>query len=242
MTQQPIAASVLVIHVSKGYEERLKHIERLSALHRFKYTLILDGDKDTLTASMLSKWFSEDMLKPSGAVSCAYKHLLAYRHIIENSLPGALILEDDVVLFRKFNETFNRSLKELSDRGITQALISYEDSRLRFVERSRRIKGQLLYDADKDRFAACYYITHEAAQLLLDKAEQDKIHQPIDIFHASCIKEFGLNYMWCQPAIASQGTNYGKFASGISTKHYSRYSGLKWKIKLNYRKLLYFLR
>lgn len=242
MPSSSLNAHVIVLHVAKGYEDRRRHIESLSRRFGFEFRFMLDGDRDTLTSEILDRYFTGEMHVADNRTSCAYKHLLAYRMIIEENLAGALILEDDVLLYRKFPEIFNRSLAELKNRGIDDALISYEDTRLRFVPRSRRRKGQLLYQAEKDRFAACYYVSQKAARLLLERACAEKMGLPVDLFHCDCIRRAGLNYLWCQPAVASQGSFSGKFHSSLSHRYPAVLTPFVWRFKLTYKRMLYFLR
>ena len=57
-------------------------------------------------------------------------------------------------------------------------------------------------------------------------------------------KQIGLNYYWCHPTIATQGTHNGLFASSICEQSANKqhYRSLTWKAKLAYKKFLYLLR
>lgn len=241
-----ISCETFLIHPSQGYEDREKHIKSQLESINIPYHPIdtCDADSDSLnTQSKL--WFRDYMLSTTeNRKSCTAKHLTAYQIILERNLPGALILEDDVILSSNFCEIFNRSLEELnSDASYRDQpiIISYEDTRLRFVERSRRKKGKLLYIADRDRMTAAYYINNKACKLMLQIAENKKFGEPIDIEHKNALRNRLLTYLWCQPTIASQGSFNGKFKSAISSKQ-RRFAALIWTFKLSYHKFLYFLR
>lgn len=125
--------------------------------------------------------------------------------------------------------------------AIKDILISFEDSRLRFVPRSNRIPGKYLYKGDRDRMAGAYYISKGAAQQVMDYVEQHKCDIPVDLLHGLLIREIDFPYYWCQPTIATQGSFSGKFSSSLSSKK-EFCIWASWKFKLNYKKLLYYFR
>jgi glycosyl transferase family 25 len=85
-------------------------------------------------------------------VLCTLSHFLAYEKVVAEGLEGALVLEDDIVLADDFTTRFEQSIKEFRDRYADRNIfISYEDSSLRFVPRSQREKGRMLYPARKGR-------------------------------------------------------------------------------------------
>lgn len=237
--------TVLVLHVKKGYEQREQHIRQMLQAHHLHFRFILDGDIADLTDQSLRCYFTGDIMSSTSAhTSCAMKHFLAYKHILEHHLKGALVLEDDAVLYKSFDRIYRACLSEIDMRGLKNALVSFEDSSLHLVPHSERKKGQYLYKHDRDRFTGAYYCTYEAAALIMHYVETHKCHLPIDRFHAALINLAGLNYYWCHPCIATQGTHSGCFRSSISTKSAQRqpYRRLSWPVKLAYRSVLAMLR
>ncbi len=93
-----------VLHVKKGYESRGEHIRKMLSKIRLPFELILEGDMCDLTDNTLNKYFSREMHKIAPDTSCALKHLLAYEAILNNNYPGALILEDDIILHKNFRK------------------------------------------------------------------------------------------------------------------------------------------
>ena len=228
---------IFVLHVREGYEDRAAHIESMMPRMGLSFEYILDGDKADLTPEILDRWFAGPMKCVQGATSCACKHLMACRQIISRGLPGALILEDDIVLTRRYEEVARHTIAELP--AGRPAIISYEDTRLRFVPRSRRRKGQYLYAGDRDRFTGALYVNSEAAHIILDEAEKHGIDCPIDIFHRRLLDAGKLKYYWSHPCTASQGSFNGLFQTSIDA---NRGKVFAWKAKRLYRKLLYFFR
>ncbi len=235
--------AIFVLHVKQGYEDRGRHIERMMAAHGLRFDYVLDGDIGDLTDEWQSRTFSGLMARTTPNLrSCTAKHLLAMKRILDENLHGALILEDDIVLRPSFNDVFDATMRELSamDAGIP-TIISYEDTRLRFVKHSQRRRGQYLYPGDRDRMAGCYYANSAAAHLITKIADAGGIDLPIDLLHNRLLHDGSLRYLWCQPTVASQGSFVGMFDSSLTGER-RRITGILWHLKLWYKRLLYRLR
>ncbi len=225
-----------VIHVL-GNNEREVHIRRQLIKTPFDYEFINDGNIEDLTENRLSLYFSGGMLKPAPNTSCAFKHLLAYERIVENRIPHACIIEDDIEFTDNFSEIFNRSIAEIRNEKLCNFFISYEHSLSFFVKRSEERAGSVLYKREIARCAGFYMIDYNAAKLMLEKAKQEKIGVPIDWWHNDLIKRGLLNVYWCHPAIALQLSHNGKFASMIDDKPYGKVRTAIYKLKILYRKI-----
>ena len=108
-----VLGEVYVAHVKKGYEDRERHIDEMMGRLGVSFTYMLDGDIPDITPERSAAYFSPQASFPMPARSCALKHLLIYEEIVRRGLYGALILEDDICLDRKFPEIFTLSMKEL---------------------------------------------------------------------------------------------------------------------------------
>jgi len=240
-----IDREILVLHVRKGYEDRERHINRMMAEKGLRFKYMLDGDIADITPETLDRYFTGDTMHKAGPqASCALKHIYACEHIVRNNLKGALVLEDDMVIYDNFKEIFNKCMAEIDTRQLKDPVISFDDSILKFIPRSRRRKGIYLYPGNRDRYTGCLYYSNGAARLILERIKDSRCGLPIDRYHAALITEGLLQYYWCQPCIATQGTHNGLFESSISAKSAKRqrYRANVWKIKLMYKKLVYFLR
>ena len=235
---------VYVLHVKKGYEEREANIEKMLSGQNMQFEYVLDGDIPDITDEILDRYFAGSMHVVGAEASCSLKHILACQRLVDSDREGALILEDDIVLYRHFPRRLQALLDECRDRGITDFLLSLEESNLMYVPRSRRHPGVHVYKADRDRFAGCYYITRGAAKILLDRLGRRPMDIPIDVFHSRLIAEIGFPYYWAHPALATQGSHNGYFSSSISDKRASSRLRLRmaWHIKRLYKQMLYNLR
>ena len=233
----------LVIHVAK-FKDRAESIERQMKAAGMAFTYILKGDMDDISDDVLARYFKDgrdNMYRVSPITSCALKHLYAYEHILGNDLPGALILEDDAVLDKDFCKKFDQSMKEYESRYANEpVIISYENSALVFVPRSQRKEGQMLYPGEKDRYAGGYFISRKAAEVILNDVKENRCELAIDGYHNYLLHKGMIKYLWSHPTIVQQGTVIGQFSSSLSADDLMQ--RLRWKLKLTYKRLLYYFR
>lgn len=237
---------VYVMHMKNGYEERKMRIEQMLGSMNINFKYMLDGDISDIDDNTINKYFvGQTMVGRYPHTSCALKHILTYKKMIDAGIDGALVLEDDICLHRNFIKYFNQSIKEMDSYAKTHAdepvIISYEDTRLRFIPHSKRKKGVVIYKGDRDRMTGAYYINNRAAKLILHYAETHKLDKPIDLTHCQLLREKRLTYFWCQPCIATQGSHSGTFKSSINFSS-GAMEHLMWKLQRIYKKLLYFMR
>lgn len=234
---------ILVVHVQR-FRERGESIERQMRNIGQSFHYILDGDVDTIDDNVLKRYFKDgkdDMYHAQPATSCALKHFYAYEYILCHNLEGALILEDDAILKKKFLPCFMKSIDEYERRFVNMPIIiSYENSPLTFVPRSLRRKDVMLYRANKDRFTGGYFINRIGAKAILDDVRINKCELAIDGYHNNLLHRNKLIYLWSHPTIIQQGTFMGKFSSSISKDDWLQ--RLRWYCKLFYKSLLYNLR
>lgn len=241
---EKISRPILILHVKKGYEDREAHMRREMGKIGADFEFILDGDMADFTDETLQKYFAPKIAKVTAFNSCSLKHLLACKYILDHDLPGALVFEDDMILYDNFVRVFNECMDEIDRRGLDSPLINFEDSALRFVPRSQRRKGQHLYPATRGRFAGSLYYSHGVAKQLVDYVEKNKFDFSIDVLQGELIHRIGLKYYYCHPCIATQGTHNGLFASSISSisANKQRYRACMWQLKLAFKKLVYWFK
>lgn len=235
---------VLVIH-AKHLTDRLEHVKRQVRDWKGEVDYILDADKDELTDELLAKYFKPgcEVDKKSGAASCAMKHLMACQYIVDNDLEGALVLEDDIVLHKHFFDKFEQTLAEYRrDYATKPILISYEDSSLQFIPRSRREKGKWLYEAPhgRVRFTGAFFLNKAAAQAFCDDVRENKCDISIDHYQVKLYKKGLIQILWSEPCLATQGSFTGLFKSSVGK--ILKMEGLKWRGKYLYKRLLYWFR
>ena len=80
--------------------------------------------------------------------------------------------------------------------------------------------------------------------MILNYVKENKCDLPIDLFEKELVGRIGIPIYWSHPCIATQGSHTGLFKSSIDEKSARKqnYRAWTWKIKLLYKKSLYFLR
>lgn len=231
-----------IIHVQSALD-REKHMESQLKGRDLEYEFVLDGDLPDLNLKLLSRFFEGDLLEnPSGATSCAYKHLRAYEKMIVEKIPIALILEDDIHLEEKFSVICKKILQEIKTRNLSRFLVSIEDSYVRYVKGSERKKGQFLYSKEKGRMAGAYIVDLEFAKSIIDFTLRQKCIYPIDHFHNYCCKKGLINIFWSHPTVAFQGSLSGEFSSLIDHKSVGFFRSISFNFQRYYKRFLYLLR
>ncbi len=236
--------TVLVIH-AKHLTDRLAHMERQLQDWPGDVTYILDDDKNELTDEIINKYFVPgcELYNKSGATSCAVKHLKACEYIVSHQLEGALVLEDDIVLRPRFREDFEKTIEEYRQHDAGQPiLISYEDSSLLFIPRSRRKAGQWLYEAPhgRVRFNGALYINQQAARAIVEDVRVHRCDAAVDHYYMHLYDKGLVQFLWCEPCLATQGSFSGTFVSSMG--QIRSLEGLRWRLKYVYKRLIYWFR
>jgi len=239
----PFPEPVLVAHVKQGYESRRRSIERQLHDLQMPFEFMVDGDIPDLSPAVMARWFAPS-LKPTAMQSCTCKHLLMYERIVAEDWPGALILEDDIVLADSFVRVFVASLEEVRESGgsaIETAWVSYENSTLRMPRGSDLRRGRHLYPAKRTRCTGAYYVGRRAAQMLLRLAETEKVTAGIDIWVDSMAARAPeeIRILWCHPTVAEQGSMNGLFDSMDPRRRASLWRRVKWNADKLYKTVKY---
>lgn len=239
----PFQEPVLVAHVKRGYESRRRSIEQQLHDRSMSFEFMLDGDIPDLTPAVMARWFAPH-LEPVAMQSCTCKHLLMYERIVAEGWPGALILEDDIVLAESFVQVFTATLEELripAGSAVETAWISYENSTLRMPRGSQLRRGVHLYPASRTRCTGAYYVGRRAAQALLELAETEKVTAGIDIWvdAMAALAPEEIRILWCHPTLAEQGSMNGLFDSMDPRRRASLWRRVKWNADKFYKTVRY---
>ena len=234
---------VLVIHLTTATQRR-QHIEKEFAHSKLPLHWITRGDIFDITPEIEAAHFRGDLLGDHRAaiISCAYKHFLAYQAILEKGWPQALVVEDDIVLYRRFRGRLHQIQTEISQRKIANYIISIEDSALQYIPRSKRLPRRLLYKALKGRMAGSYLTDATACKNMISYIRQNKMHLPIDWMHNVMAEQHHIDIYWSQPALCVQGSISGKTSSLIDNKTSGIGRSVTFTLTRWYRQFLCFLR
>jgi glycosyl transferase family 25 len=233
-----------VIHPDR-LKERGEHIDQMLHGIGMDYEFINEGHDEHQVKAYIDRYLrdgKEPMRQRVPRSLCTISHFLVYERIVADGLEGAVVFEDDIVLHSNFMPRFQQSISEYRQRFADESvLISYEDSSLRFVPRSQRREGLMLYPAKKGRMSGAYYINRIGAQAILDELRRERCDEGIDWYHNQLFDKGIVHCLWCQPALATQGSFTGEFHSSLTNKKYTA-ATMKWWMKRSYKRLLYWFR
>jgi len=233
-----------IINVSTNEVRRNHMLNLISQNHCLTNSLFIHkGDLNSINNEVLNKYFGGELKTLSPAVSCAYKHILAYSEFINDvNTDYALILEDDIFFYQNFSEKIEKIIDEIKLNKIENFIISLEDSNLKYVKGSEIKKNKTLYKKSAGRMAGAYLIDKVAAKNMINEIENNKCNLAIDWFHNYCSDNNLLDIYWAHPALAIQGSLNGKIKSLIDNKQFGLIKIWKFKISKLYKKLLYNLK
>lgn len=235
---------VYIVNVRSNEPRRNHMISQLSGYPCLSdYMFMHQGDIADIDSAIMEYYFAGELTTIGPATSCTYKHLLIYQALLqEEHHAHYLVLEDDIYLSPDFCARLSSIESEIKNRSLSNYLISLEDSNLRYVKRSLRRKGVVLYPQAKGRMAGAYLIDKEAARFMLEEVQKYKCHYPIDWFHNFCASKGIISIYWAHPSIATQGSLNGQWPSSIDAKAYGKIRAFKFYLRKLYRKLMYELK
>lgn len=211
------AIKVFVIHV-RGAKERENHIRKELGKFNIDFEFILDGNKEDITQTHLNKYFADNYKEITGGTSCTLKHILAAEKLLEQSLPYALIFEDDIFLRPNFNEVLLGILEEVKRDKLSNFILSLENTNHTYVPKKEIIEGKYLYKKPQGRCAGAYIIDYEFATNFLASIDKEKCHCIIDWYHNHLADKKLINIYWSHPHIAEQGSHNGSLESFLDNK------------------------
>lgn len=229
-----------VLHVKKGYEDREKSIiDQFSALD-FSFEWVLDHDKHEITQQTLTDFHYRGSFNVE-AVSCALKHITAWKRIAQGKDNGALVFEDDVLLdIKNFKPILAKAFEEADRNWSGQAYLSLGDGCALYVPWTKKKKGLHLYRARYARAADSYWITRDIAQKMVKWIEDNGFDLPADHLIDHICNALDIPILWLEPTIAHQGSHTGLFPSTIQDLERGKWTDrLGWKIKIFRRKYIY---
>jgi len=177
---------IFIINLARSTERRRKMAEQLSRMklpHVF-YDAVdgraLSSKQQACYSGTLRRlFFGHDMT--AGEIGCLLSHRQVYRHMIDNDIPVALILEDDAIL----SDDFPTLLRSLMSSSFKWDVIRFL-SRQKVYQHSRRI-GHLYRQYDLGRAqgtpggAYAYLLTLQAAKSFNRHMRKNWI--PVDTLH-----------------------------------------------------------
>lgn len=229
-SQFPPSLPVYVMHVKTAIDRNM-YINKELRSKNIPFEFVIEGDMPDLTEKDIKTYFKAEMGSVNPMSSCTFKHIKACERFLAGNHPVALMLEDDIELFSNFNQQVQNCLDELNSRGLTQCIVSLENSTLKRVSDKDRIPNQLLYKRFQGRCAGAYIIDRAGAKSLLEHARIEKCPFVIDWYHNLLSELNLLSIYWLEPPIAEQGSHNGKLKSLIDSKRTGYFKQVTFKLR-----------
>ena len=215
---------IYVVHAPTGYEHRETWVKRLFSKHDLDFEFVCDDKPLMQTESYLLKYFTPHFLatEPKNRISITLSHILCYEKMLSEDVDMAIIFEDDPYFLKGFDSILRKVVKEfrIHPQG---AIVSIENSTLRFPKRSERNKLQYLYRAESGRCAGAYLLNLQGARNILNSLQEEKCEAVIDHWHNQLIQRDVIKMFWAHPPIVEQGSLNGKmFGIHSSMKNSAR--------------------
>jgi glycosyl transferase, family 25 len=208
-----IVDAVYVIHVAK-FTDRAAHIRAELGRFEIPFEFVLPHDADDLDAGTLKRFLVPGGRLASRDLSLILKHMEAFRRLLAGGHQLALVLEDDVVLDKRFNQELSAIVEE--SRAFNGPFtIQIGCANNMFVPGHRLRPGQRLYEACEVRATDSFLINAAAARIRLDWLESHQFDRPVGHLFNQIDAEEKIKIYWSEPAIVEQGSMNGLFPTAL---------------------------
>jgi glycosyl transferase family 25 len=158
-----------------------------------------------------------------GEISITLHHLECFKKITDED-EYILILEDDVLLHKNFNQILETYIKQLPEDW---DMLFIGNGCNMHIDASLLIKDKYIYKSDPSdrgekglgatRCLDSYLITKKCARLILEKFQQPNytLLCPADLWLNFVIRNNNLNVYWSEPTIVTQGSENGVYKSSL---------------------------
>jgi glycosyl transferase family 25 len=224
---------VFVLHCKAGYETRQRSIDTQFQRLGIEFEYILDWDVPEFTSEVMEQYFRGNLIPSMKSVGL--KHVRAMQRILEEGLRRCIIFEDDILLGRNFPESVEEIVHEAQGLGENH-VIYLSNSGNKYTARSRRRRGQRLYENDHSRAADAYIVTEAVCRKRLKWIRENRISLAIDHQFNVMDRELGIAFYWAEDPIAEQGSMTGLFPSHVENRYSPIVRKLRWKFDRFYKK------
>lgn len=219
---------VFVTSVKSGYEERQAFINKQMKQFgiEFEYIFKFDISDDGIDAEKQYYFGFESSRAIAPIHSLFLKHVEALKIIKENKIELALIFEDDAIFSDDFIDIINLALAEYKQID-KPSVISLGHGNNIYTPRSQIVSSKYLYQGTKMRCLDSYVMRYKEAVLILEYIDNyikngNKVVWAVDYFYDYVFKDAGIDFLWLEPSIVTQGSMNGAFPSALDKKRSNR--------------------
>lgn len=210
-----------VIHYTPLKERKHFQLYQLDKLSLKNNVFIEKYDKENLEVDDLIK-FNKKKIN-LGTISLFRKHIYTIELIQKSNFKYNLVLEDDVILDKNFNNKLSKALKQLPNDY--DMLLIGNGCNLH-IPMSTQKPNKFIYKKCNEptrwggngatRCTDSYFVSKKCAEKLINyitKICKNSINQNSDWWLNEVIRDLKLEIYWMEPTIVTQGTQNGKYSS-----------------------------
>lgn len=210
----------------KTFIDRHAHMAALEERLGVKFEYIWNYDADDLSDDDCSR-VSGNMARQS--ISNVLKHFEAQRRFLKTDSEVCLVLEDDVLLFDKFEQNFEKVLGHT--RHLTPGWLIFlggADNKIdcRFLSQDEGLIEQDLTTAE------AYLLDRHGCQRRLEWLRLNKLDRQADHQIKLIDRSLGIKHYWYSHPMATQGSITGLFSTALDAsraKHGSIYLNIRYR-------------
>lgn len=194
-------------HYSK-LTDRKEYVENVVLKYNIDLHWVLEYDKEQINENELSKnfpyLFSDNFGRKLSLaeISLVMKHYFVLLDVIKNNYKNVVVFEDDIILVDDFDNKLKKYINQLPENydflwiGVCCDLHTEQTNP----------DVNVYFNTHGSRCTHAYVISNDACRKLVDFFPN--IHQPIDWFFNTSIRELGLNNYWAEPALSTQDLSF----------------------------------
>ena len=182
-------------------------------------TFINHPNKNELTFDIKKKAVQKNSKIKDGWISCSYKHYLALESIVENKIPYAVIMEDNIGnFFENIPDRLNSYLNELPENwGIVFDSVwgDYRELKEETVESSKLVYSKSNNITKNDsgkiishggtRAAQFYFLNYRTAKIMYENFLP--FNHSADMWMNHVLRRANINSFWSEPSLVTEKFN-----------------------------------
>lgn len=207
----------LVIYVvtARHHHQRHEFLKQQFRNYNLDYKFIEEFDADMISKSDLENIEPNTLSNPT-SISAVLKHLKGQTLLLEEpaEVKYALIVEDDIILYRNFKNRLNAIIEEITKSHLQEFLIFIGGGD------NKRDMSSFLQDFNAIlegpiTTAEAYIIDRQSAAKRTDWIRNNKINAPADHFLKKLDEILGIKHFIIASPLATQGSITGFFNSTL---------------------------
>lgn len=217
----------IYVVTTKAFTSRHEHMRRLEAKMGARFEFIFNHDVNELTDSDLEKVRSDI---PLPSISCLLKHFEAQQRFLMTHSQVCMILEDDAILFDKFELAVESILSKIHDIP-PGWLIFLGGADNKLDARFLNVESFDLLESPMST-AECYLLDRSGCLKRNRWIEKHGFIKPADHQLAYMDRELGIKHYRLGQPVATQGSITGQFVTTLDSsrrKHSLTFLNLKYR-------------